>query len=780
MNIKTMIKGMSSIALAIAASVVSTTVIGASAYERDVPTQQEIKDRLEELNLDVHKPTEYITDYSSSEPYNIGEISEEDLQAALDSVNFVRFMAGLPDDVRLDSKYSVLCQSSSFINYTNGSLSHKPIKPEGVPDNIYSDGYLGSSSSNISYNYGSIAASVINGYIGDTDQNNLGALGHRRWVLNPPMKYTGFGITDKYTAMYALDNSRTESFTGDYVIWPPENMPNELVDRSNEYGYAYTVSLGDEYDTPDINKVKVQIKSSKLNKTWNLNSTSSNMKSNYLTVNTTNYGMQNCIIFNVGLFPENDTVTVSVNGITKNGVESPINYTVNYFDILDESYDVVGTEDITYEIEIGETIYIKGYNNPYNTYNYKWRYSSGLAACTDFDGKKSIKGDMVKLTGTHAGSGYIYVSDTSARARINVVEKKETHVHKYSPWEVVTPAAVNKIGTRTRMCAECGNVETRDIAPIAVLLDNCTISISEDNLICTGKEVEPIVTIKYNDIVLNEGSDYTVSYTDNVNPGQGKITITGKGSCYESYEQSFDITLDAPKLIDAKADTDSITVNWQSVAGADLYTVYRKTSTTDWTPITNTEKTSYTDKNIVKGVEYWYTARSAYKHNYYGDNYDPKGVSATVSKPNGAVKITGMIKDTDGVAGSDLITATFVSGDNTYKYALKDGSVIASEIPEGTYVLTVSSSKCVSRSQTVIVTANKTTEASITICLIGDVNNDGRLTTADVGLANSYVRKTKTPTEYQFACANINGDNKITTADVGRINSHVRKLKQLW
>lgn len=56
----------------------------------------------------------------------------------------------------------------------------------------------------------------------------------------------------------------------------------------------------------------------------------------------------------------------------------------------------------------------------------------------------------------------------------------------------------------------------------------------------------------------------------------------------------------------------------------------------------------------------------------------------------------------------------------------------------------------------------------------GDVNGDGKISTADVGLANAYVRGSAQLDQTQKLAADITGDGKITTADVGKINSIVR------
>lgn len=54
--------------------------------------------------------------------------------------------------------------------------------------------------------------------------------------------------------------------------------------------------------------------------------------------------------------------------------------------------------------------------------------------------------------------------------------------------------------------------------------------------------------------------------------------------------------------------------------------------------------------------------------------------------------------------------------------------------------------------------------------ILGDINGDGKITTADVGLANSFAKGVKEPSQTEFTIADINGDGKISTADVGMIN----------
>ena len=46
----------------------------------------------------------------------------------------------------------------------------------------------------------------------------------------------------------------------------------------------------------------------------------------------------------------------------------------------------------------------------------------------------------------------------------------------------------------------------------------------------TGKQIKPAVTVKHGTKTLKAGTDYTVSYTNNINVGTATVTITGKGN----------------------------------------------------------------------------------------------------------------------------------------------------------------------------------------------------------------------------------------------------------
>ncbi len=63
---------------------------------------------------------------------------------------------------------------------------------------------------------------------------------------------------------------------------------------------------------------------------------------------------------------------------------------------------------------------------------------------------------------------------------------------------------------------------------------------------------------------------------------------------------------------------------------------------------------------------------------------------------------------------------------------------------------------------------------------LGDLSGDGQITTADVGIINSFARGVTNPTPEQLALADANSDGKITTVDVGLVNAHAKGVSRLW
>ncbi len=84
-------------------------------------------------------------------------------------------------------------------------------------------------------------------------------------------------------------------------------------------------------------------------------------------------------------------------------------------------------------------------------------------------------------------------------------------------------------------------------------IKDAAITLSQEKYTYDGTEKRPAVTVRLNGVTLKENTDYTVAYSDNVNVGVAKVTVTGAGGYTGSAEKTFTI-VEAPKTDIRNAD----------------------------------------------------------------------------------------------------------------------------------------------------------------------------------------------------------------------------------
>lgn len=142
--------------------------------------------------------------------------------------------------------------------------------------------------------------------------------------------------------------------------------------------------------------------------------------------------------------------------------------------------------------------------------------------------------------------------------------------------------------------------------------------------------------------------------------------------------------------------------------------------------------------------------------------------------------LSGMIYVSDEESGTEMtVTAVASNGKETSVKATSMGTYTIENLETGDYTLTVSGGKYAPRSYEITVEVSDNTQ-DVKLNPYGDLNGDGKVTTADVGRANSHAKGVTALTDYDFVCADVNSDGSITTADVGMINSHAKAVKSLW
>ena len=283
-------------------------------------TEDEIREFVKNHPADFTSPVEYEEEPLGKAPYSLGRLKYKTLQSALNTINQIRYIAGLSSDVVLNDDYVKQTQGASVVNSVNDVLTHYPAKPVGMSDEVYKIGAEGASHSNIAMGYNNIDTSLVYGYMEDGDSSNIDRLGHRRWILNPSMRATGFGYYNNYTATYALDNSL--GYSPEYgVIWPAQNMPTEYFNKD----FPWSISMG--YAVTD--SVEVELIRLTDKKTWKFSKSSSN---GYFNVNNGGYGKQGCIIFRpdgIEKYVAGEKFRVNITGLSK-----PLSYEVSFFDLV--------------------------------------------------------------------------------------------------------------------------------------------------------------------------------------------------------------------------------------------------------------------------------------------------------------------------------------------------------------------------------------------------------------------------------------------------------------
>ena len=113
--------------------------------------------------------------------------------------------------------------------------------------------------------------------------------------------------------------------------------------------------------------------------------------------------------------------------------------------------------------------------------------------------------------------------------------------------------SITGIGDYTGTITKNFNIVARDIS-------DTTIG-SIPNQIYTGNSISALPVITYNGATLTKGTDYTLTYSNNVNVGTGTVTITGKGNFKGTTSKTFSISARA------MSDTSVANVSSQTYTG---------------------------------------------------------------------------------------------------------------------------------------------------------------------------------------------------------------------
>lgn len=192
---------------------------------------------------------------------------------------------------------------------------------------------------------------------------------------------------------------------------------------------------------------------------------------------------------------------------------------------------------------------------------------------------------------------------------------KTTYTGAYEFWQYSEKGSVDGISGNVD-CNYWYTDETLPENPDAVSISTAKAA-SVPAAVYTGKNITPAPKLTLNGKELISGTDYTLSYSNNLNIGTASIKITGKGNYKGSKSISFKILPKKVTSFKKKSASKSIKLTWAANPQADGYQIWRKSTYNEEThakvkTIKPGSKTTWTNTKLENDREYYYAIR-AYK-----------------------------------------------------------------------------------------------------------------------------------------------------------------------
>ena len=248
---------------------------------------------------------------------NLGEVSNIAQEDALHIANTARFASGITNELALGSDQAQFAQAATMVNRLNLEVSHYPGLPTGLAsDSVeYVNGAYGAENSNLAASF-NILDSVVEYLKDDLGNENQLEVGHRRWVLNPQASLVGFGQTEEFNAMFVNNNDYAGENANTVYAYPGETAISEF----HSEGSSLSLMFGENFDLTNATVDVTDLATGEVNTAANVDES---FKGNVKAI-TFGYGMN---------YEAGTKLQVKVAGVTKNGQDYPVEYTVNYMSI---------------------------------------------------------------------------------------------------------------------------------------------------------------------------------------------------------------------------------------------------------------------------------------------------------------------------------------------------------------------------------------------------------------------------------------------------------------
>ena len=202
------------------------------------------------------------------------------------------------------------------------------------------------------------------------------------------------------------------------------------------------------------------------------------------------------------------------------------------------------------------------------------------------------KASVTLSTSTYAYDGKAETPSVTVKVGGKTLKKDTDYTVSYSN--------NTKIGTAKVTITGKGNY-TGSISKTYSIKNNfkkATIS-GISNKSYTGKNITQSITVKYNGKTLKNGTDYTVSYSNNKKVGTATVKITGKGSYTGTITKTFKINPAKQEIQKLTAKSKAFFVDWAQKGSATGYEIQYATNSKFTSAKKVTIKNNKTDKTTV-------------------------------------------------------------------------------------------------------------------------------------------------------------------------------------
>lgn len=317
-------------------------------YPPELVSKSQFEERVSYLRhkWSLLKPTytgdPFVIEPRITAPYSIGEVNELFINDAVNTLKYIRIIAGLSDTIYASEAANTYAQHGALLNAVS-EFSHTPPKPSDMEEEFYNIAYEGTSTSNLAVGNRTLSKAVEY-LMADADVSNIDRVGHRRWFLLPKLNEVGFGHVKAdstwrhFSVMKVFRDLTVIEASYESVLWPSElAFPTEFFLSDTPWTAILNPTIYDRSKTSEINVTLTRIND---NKVWTFDWSDTDKSGKYFNVETNYYAVPFCIIFRPLLVGEKyssgDVFNVKIDGLyTHDGEKTTFEYDVEFFNIAE-------------------------------------------------------------------------------------------------------------------------------------------------------------------------------------------------------------------------------------------------------------------------------------------------------------------------------------------------------------------------------------------------------------------------------------------------------------